>query len=267
VLQNVTVVLHRPQNPINIGAVVRAMANMGLEQLRLVEPVEYDPTRIEGIAHGTRRLVERIRHFDTLDAALADTVCVHAYAGKPRAARWARLTPRESARELLTRANDGCVAVLFGQEDHGLENDALDRAHATVTIPTTEAHASLNLAQAVLVASYELHLEAGDATRRLPGPRHAAPAATQEQYEQAFESVGRALEACDFFKTRNAELVLRTLRSLAFRASPDTRELALVRATAIEVLRTIDRVQGVYRGGYGRPHAGAEGKPDAGGGE
>lgn len=252
-LQNVAVVLHRPQNPINIGAVVRAMANMGLDQLRLVEPVAYDPTRIEGIAHGTRRLVERIRHFDSLDAALADALTVHAYAGKPRAARWARITPAESARQLLDTAREGCVAILFGQEDHGLENDALDRAHATVTIPTTASHTSLNLAQAVLVACYELHVQAGDASRTLPGPRHSAPLANQAQYEQVFESVGRALEACDFFKTRNPELVMRTLRSLGFRAAPDSRELALVRATAIEVLRTIDRVQGVYRGGYGKP--------------
>lgn len=259
VLERVVVVLHEPQNPINIAAVVRAMKNMGLAQLRLVNPVEYDPSRIEHIAHGTRDVVERIRHFTTLTEALADTVRVHAYAGKPRAAHWARTTPKDSAAELLACAEDGPVAILFGPEDHGLRNEALDLAHATVTIPTT-AHQSLNLAQAVLLAAYELHLAAGDATRRLPRPRHGAAAATQEQYERAFETFARALEAIDFFKTRNAELVMRTVRSLAFRAAPDARELDMARAVAIEVLRTIDRVQGVYRGGYGKP--GGSAPPD-----
>lgn len=244
--------LHEPQNPINIGAVVRAMKNMGLTRLRLVNPVEYDPARIEQIAHGTRDVAERIEHFSTLPEALADCVRVHAYAGKPRAARWKRLDPKSSAAELLEYEQEGPVALLFGPEDHGLENDALDQAHATVTIPTTD-HSSLNLAQAVLIAAYELHLAAGDATRRLPGPRHGALAPAAERYELAFETYARALEAIDFFKTRNAELVMRTLRSLAYRAAPDTRELDLTRAMAIEVLRTIDRVQGVYRGGYGKP--------------
>lgn len=230
---------------------------MGLQHLRLVNPVEYDPARIEQIAHGTRDLAERIVHFDTLREALADCVRVHAYVGKPRAARWKRHDPKSSGRELLDWGEEGPVAILFGPEDHGLENDALDLAHATVTIPTT-AHSSLNLAQAVLLAAYELHLAAGDATRRLPAPRHAAGAPTAERYELAFETFGRALEAVDFFKTRNTELVMRTVRSLTFRASPDTRELDLVRAMAIEVLRTIDRVQGIYRGGYGKPGGGAD---------
>jgi tRNA/rRNA methyltransferase/tRNA (cytidine32/uridine32-2'-O)-methyltransferase len=252
VLDRVVVVLHEPQNPINIGAVVRAMKNMGLASLRLVNPVEYDPSRIEAIAHGTRDVAARIRHYSSLGEALADCTRVHAYAGKPRSARWPRHDPKSSATELLTFAESGTVAMLFGPEDHGLENDALDQAHATVTIPTT-THASLNLAQAVLIGAYELHLAAGDATRTLPQPRHAAAMPSQAQYEQAFETAARALAACDFFKTRNPELVLRTLRSLGFRASPDSRELDLVRAMAIEVMRTIDRVQGVYRGGYGKP--------------
>ena len=252
ILDRVVVVLHEPQNPINIGATVRAMKNMGLSTLRLVNPAAYDAQQLEGIAHGTRDLVEKIQHCDSLDAALEDCVRVHAYAGKPRAARWERSDPKASAAELLEYAESGSVALLFGPEAHGLENDALDRAHVVVTIPTT-AHASLNLAQAVLIAAYELHLAAGDATRTLPRPRHSAPAATTAQYERAHESIAKALEAIDFFKTRNPELVMRTVRSITARAAPDERELALVRAMSIEVLRTIDRVQGIYRGGYGKP--------------
>lgn len=266
-LDHVRVVLLQPQDAVNIAGTVRAMKNMGLGRLRLVRPCPWDPHRIEGIAHGTRDVVDAIETYLTLDDALADCTEVHAYAGKPRAARWAVVTPEASAAQLVARATDGePVAVLFGPEDHGLPNEALDRAHAVVTIPTT-AHASLNLAQAVLLAAYELHLAAGDASRPLPRPRDRTPAPTQAAYARAFEVFDRTLAAIDFYKTRNPEHVMRTVRSLAFRAAPSDRELELARAMAIEVLRTIDRVQGIFRGGYGRP-GGTEGTappfPDAG---
>ncbi|MFL5578126.1 MAG: RNA methyltransferase [Gemmatimonadaceae bacterium] len=241
VLAAVSVVLYEPQDPINIGATVRAMKNMGVSDLRLVRPVPYDLNRIEQIAHDTADVYRRIRHFDTLEEALADCVRVAAFVGKPRAAKWERHDPRSVAEHFMGYAPEGRVAYLFGREDHGLPNAALDHAHVTVTIPTT-AHASLNLAQAVLVALYELHLSAGDATRRLPRPRKHAPAATGEQYERTFADAQRALAAVDFFKTRNPELVMRSLRSLLYRADPDGREIDLARATAIEVLRTVERV-------------------------
>ena len=240
-LDAVSVVLYEPQDPINIGATVRAMKNMGLWDLRLVRPVPYDLNRIEQIAHDTADVYRRIRHYETTEAALADCVRVAAFVGKPRAAKWARHDPRSAAAHFIDFAAEGRVAYLFGREDHGLPRSALDHAHVTVTIPTTE-HASLNLAQAVLVALYELHLQVGDATRRLPRPRKHAPPPTGEQFEQTFADVQRALAALDFFKTRNPELVMRSLRSLFYRAEPDGREVDLARAVAIEVLRTIERV-------------------------
>lgn len=235
-------VLDEPQDPVNIAAVVRAMKNMGVHQLRLVRPAEYDPTRVERVAHDTRDIVARIRHFDALNDALADCVRVAGFTARRRAAKWRISEPRAVAPELLEAAQRGMVALLFGREDRGLSNEALDRAHVLVTIPTTE-HASLNLAQAALIALYELHLGAPDASRTLAPPRKDAPSATAEQYERLFADTERALAALDFFRTRNPELVLRTIRSLAFRAAPDAREIELVRAMAIEVVRTIDRVR------------------------
>ena len=240
-LEAAVVVLYEPQDPINIGATVRAMKNMGVRDLRLIRPVAYDLNRIEQIAHDTSDVYRRIRHFDSTDEALADCVRVAAFVGKPRAAKWARYDPRGVAEHFAAYAGDGRVAYMFGREDHGLPRQALDHAHVTVTIPTTE-HASLNLAQAVLVALYELHLRAGSATRRLPRPRKHAPPPTSEQFERTFVDLERALAALDFFKTRNPELVMRSLRSIFYRAEPDGREVDLARAVAIEVLRTVDRV-------------------------
>lgn len=242
-LANVLVALHEPQDPVNIAATVRAMKNMGVSALRLVRPVAYDPHRLEGIAHNTRDVIDAIRTYDSFDAAVADCVRVVAFTARRRAAKWRVIDPRQAAQELLAAAADGPVAMVFGREDSGLPNEILDRAHSTVIIPTTE-HASLNLAQAVLIGLYELHLAAGDASRVLAPPRKDAPPATEAQLEQYFADAERALASIEFFKTRQREHIMRTLRSLTARAAPDARELSLIRAMALEVVNFFARARG-----------------------
>jgi TrmH family RNA methyltransferase len=241
-LDNVCVVLVEPQDPVNIAAVVRAMKNMGVRQLRLVNPVEYDPSRVERVAHDTRDIVSEVRHFASLDEAIADCVFTAGFTARRRKAKWKLVSPREVATPMLAAAAEGPVAVFFGREDHGLSNESLDRAHAVVTIPTSD-HPSLNLAQAVLIALYELHLHA-DASRTLAPPRKDAPPASAEQLQRFFTDADKALATIDFFRTRNEELVLRSLRSLTFRAAPDAREIDLMRSIAIEVMRALDRARG-----------------------
>jgi TrmH family RNA methyltransferase len=240
VLSRVVVVLHEPQDPVNIAATVRAMKNMGLSRLRLVRPVDYEPHRLEGIAHGTRDLIDSIERFDDFDDAVADCVRLAAFTARRRAAKWHVTDARGGAREVLESVGEGDVALVFGREDSGLPNEILDRAHTVVIIPTTE-HASLNLAQAVMVAAYELHMAAGDATRVVPPPRKDAPPATQEQLEQYFGDLQRSLDAIEFFKTRQVEHIMRTVRSLTLRAAPDARELSLIRAMALEVINYLER--------------------------
>ncbi len=241
-LDRVAVVLHEPQDHVNIAAAVRAMANMGISELRLVRPVAYDPDRLEGIAHGTRDRIDRIRHFDSFDEAVADCVRLVGFTARRRAAKWRVIGPEQAARELLSSAADGWVALVFGREDSGLPNEVLDRVHATVVIPTT-AHSSMNLAQAVLIGLYELHLAAGDATRVLAPPRKDAPPANEAQLEEFFTDAEQSLEAIEFFKTRYIEHIMRTVRSLTARAAPDARELSLLRAMALEVRRYMDRLR------------------------
>ena len=239
-LSRVRVVLYEPQDPINIGATIRAMKNMGVHQLRLVRPVAYDRYRLIGVAHDTHELIDAIEHYDDLESAIADCVRVAGFTARRRAAKRELQTPAQSAAELLQFAQHGNVGVLFGREDNGLPNEALDLAHTVVTIPTTD-HASLNLAQAVLIALYELHVHSSDATREIAPPRHNVNPPTSSQLDLLFADAHRALTAIAFFKTRNDEHVMRTLRSLIFRAVPDGREVDLLRAMSIEVLRTIDR--------------------------
>jgi TrmH family RNA methyltransferase len=239
-LAAVKVVLYETQDPVNLGGVIRAMKNMGVLDLRLVRPVKYDETRLQQIAHDTRDIVARIQHFDSVDDALADCVKVFAFSGRRRATRWPMHTPRSMVDDVFDAIDDGPVALMFGREDHGLPSEAIDRAHAVVTIPTTE-HFSLNIAQAALVGMYELHVAAGDATRRLGKPRKATAPPTSAESERTFADIEAALRAIAYFKTRNPELIMRSLRSLVFRAAPDARELTMLRTASIEVLRTIER--------------------------
>jgi TrmH family RNA methyltransferase len=241
-LERVRVVLFEPQDPVNIAATVRAMKNMGLADLRLVRPVAWERERLEGIAHDTFDVIDRIREFETLDDAVADCVRIAGFTARRRAGRRVVVDAKGAGAALLEWAERGPVAILFGREDSGLPNDALDRAHDIVTIPTTE-HSSLNLAQAVLIAAYELHLSAENATRSIGPPKHDAPPATQDQYELFFRDAERALEAIEFFKTRYTEHIMRSVRALAYRAAPDAREIGLMRSVALEVVRAMDRIR------------------------
>jgi TrmH family RNA methyltransferase len=246
-LGGIVIVLWEPQNYVNVAGTIRAMKNFGLTQLRLVSPVGWDPWRIEGIAHDTGDLIAATKIFDTLSEALADCSFVAGMTARERRAKRAVDRPRTLVPELLARAAEaqqaggGPVALLFGREDHGLSNEALDFCHRTVTIPTNPEHASLNLAQAVLLIAYELWMAATGEEQPFRDPRHVAPPATVELLELLFQDAERALWAVDFFKSRQTESVMRTLRELVRRAELDTREAAFVRAMAIEVVKYIRR--------------------------
>jgi TrmH family RNA methyltransferase len=245
-MDSVVVVMFEPQDYVNIAATVRAMKNMGASRLRLVRPVAYDVVRLEGIAHNTMAVIERIEHFDSFDAAVADCIRVVGFTARRRAANLRIIDPKQAAAELLDVASEGPVALVFGREDSGLPNEILDRVHATVNIPTTD-HASLNLAQAALIGLYELHLAAADATRTVAPPRKDAPPATNEEFEQFFGDAERALTSIQFFKTRFPEHIMRTLRSLTFRAAPNAREIQLLRAIAHEVVNYMTRLTRMTR--------------------
>lgn len=234
--------LHEPRELVNVAHVVRAVKNFGFKDLRLVAPLEYDAYRIRGIAHKTDDVIARVRIFETLPEALADCVHVVGFTARGRAARRNGLRPREAAGDILERAGGGGVALVFGREDYGLSNSALDLCHVVVTIPTNPAYASLNLGHAVAVMLYELVLARGDGGRPLKSPRRRAPPARVDELERLFTDIERALACVEFFKTRSTELVMRTVRDAVHRVPLDGREAKLFRAMAIEVIKYGERV-------------------------
>src|SRR5881409_364169 len=239
---SIITVLHEPQDLVNIAHVVRAMKNFGFRDLRLVAPREYDAYRVEGIAHQTGDVLSRVRVCERLEDALADCVHVVGFTARGRTVKRNVQRPRGAAAELLAAAETGPVALVFGREDKGLSNEALDRCHRLVTIPTTPAYPSLNLAHAVVLMLYELALARGDEQRPFKTPRREGPPATVDDLERLFADAEAALRAIDFFKTRQVEGVMRTLREVIHRTPLDQREAKLVGAMAIEVVKYGERL-------------------------
>ncbi|HKW41424.1 MAG TPA: TrmJ/YjtD family RNA methyltransferase [Gemmatimonadales bacterium] len=238
----IAVVLHEPQDLVNIAHVVRALKNFGFRDLRLVSPREYDAYRVEGIAHQTQDVIARVVVFDRLEDALADCVHVVGFTARGRTAKRNLQRPREAAAEVLARADAGPVGLLFGREDKGLSNEALDLCHRVVTVSTNPAYASLNLAHAVVLMLYELALARGDERRPFKTPRRAGAPATVEEFERVLADVAAALRVIGFFKTRQVEGVMRTVREVIHRTPLDEREAKLLRAMAIEVVKYGERL-------------------------
>jgi tRNA (cytidine32/uridine32-2'-O)-methyltransferase len=255
IFRNFVVVLNETQDLVNIAGAVRALLNMGLDRLRLVRPAEFDAYRIAGIAHGSEPLLERIEFYDTLRDAVADCSHVVGTTARRRTSAFVWQYAREAAPELLTLAETATapIALVFGREDKGLSNDDLDLCDRVVTVPTNPRHSSLNLAQTVLLVTYELWIAGGAGERALPQPRRKAQRlANVEEMVSLFEQTANALDAIDFFKKRNPAATLRTLRAIARRSDLDTREARLLTAIAYELqhyLRRHDIVAGDAEGG------------------
>jgi TrmH family RNA methyltransferase len=252
----VHLVLIAPQDIVNVASAVRICRNFGVARMRVVAPeVELDPYRIEGVAHNTAEFISRIEVFDRLEPALADCVQAMVLTGRERAAKRRVIRPREAASELLHWGESGPVAIVAGREDHGLTNDELDACSTLVTISTDPTYTSLNLAQAIAVMCYELWTAAGGDKVPFKKPRRTAKPATLEEHELLFNDWERTLAAIEFFKTRQYDNVVRSLRETLFRAGLDQREAKLFRAMNIEVIHFLRRM------GVALPEVGPPGSP------
>src|SRR6202167_5687085 len=195
------VILVEPQLGENIGAAARAMANFGLGRLRLVRPRQAWPNdKARMMAGGAAPLLDNPVLYDTLEASIAD--CSFVLATTARAHDQAKpvVGPAEAAREMGPRLAAGeTVAVVFGRERWGLENDEIGLADRIITFPVNPAFASLNLAQAVLIVAYEWFNAATGGALPFAMP-HRSPPAGKEQLLAFFATLERELERVEFFR-------------------------------------------------------------------
>ena len=171
-LDNIRVVLVEPQHSGNIGAVARAMKNMALSRLVLVNPADHLAMEARMMAMHALDILQQAQVVDTLTQAIADAGYVVGTTRRLGRSRQAQQTSRSIAPLLLELAASNPVALVFGREDSGLTNDELARCHELITIPAHPTFGSLNLAQAVLLVCYELYVSAGASLLRPLHPRH-----------------------------------------------------------------------------------------------
>lgn len=232
-LDSFLVVLDRPQNPLNMGAVVRAVKNMGFGRLRMVNPAPYARDELLRVAHHAEDVVDRIEIVHSLEEGLADAVYVVGTAAVKHPEHRRTYDVRGLAADLLQRSGGGTVALLFGAEADGLDLAALDRCHVLLTLPTDPAYPALNLAQSVLLVLYELRMAALQAH---PPQAPALHPAEQAHLERLFTVTEEALGEIGFF-THNPGAVMRSLRQMAYRAGLTSEEVALLLAMARQVQR------------------------------
>lgn len=199
------VILCRPQMGENVGAAARAMLNFGLTELRLVAPTcGWPNAKAVVAASGAAEVLNGVRVFDRLTDALADLHHTFASTARPRGLDKDVAGPDEAAREAhrLTAAGRR-VGLMFGPERTGLTNDELLLADAIVSIPVNPGHASLNLAQAVLLCAYEWRRAAlaGADCADEAAPDDAREPATKAEVAGLVEHLVRELDAVDFFRS------------------------------------------------------------------
>jgi tRNA/rRNA methyltransferase len=207
------VVLFHTKYPENVGSVARAMLNMGVADLYLVDPQGFDIERAAPLATAhARHILERAKIVDTLAEALSGTALAVGTTARTGGWRKGLLTPAKAAPEIFSRLSDGGeVALVFGPEDRGLTNEETSLCDQLVMIPAHPDCTSLNLSQAVLILLYECYQYALVRPFEPKGPPTERDASFEER-QALFSSMQEALAAIDFLKDQNAEYWMMPVR-------------------------------------------------------
>ncbi len=229
-LANIAIVLVQPNISENIGAAARAMCNMGLRRLILVDPPRCDLTRVCKMAtHAALDVVEEMEVFAGLAEALRDFTYVVGTTARLGGQRQVIRTPARLAEMLVPIAADNPVAILFGPEDRGLTNEDLRFCHAVATVPTAD-FSSLNLAQAVMVVCYELF------RCSLEAPKEFAPRlANRFELDAMYDQLKDVLMRICFINPANPDYFMNNLRHFGTRMQLRAKEVQIIRGICRQI--------------------------------
>jgi len=229
-LENISIVLHRPKFPENIGSSARAIKNMGIKDLLVVAPDNFDLTKIEKMAtHASRDVVENIKIFATLNEALADFSYVVGTTARVGRNRQVVHDPADLAHSLIPVSVNNRIAIVFGREDRGLESDEVQQCHSLLNIPT-DGFSSLNLSQAVMVVCYELFKAKG-----YIGKDFLPTLATRFELEQMYVHLKDVLLKIDFIQKDNPDYWLNNLRNFFSRLPLRAKEVRIIRGICRQI--------------------------------
>ena len=229
-LTNFKIVLVETSHPGNIGAVARAMKNMQMYQLRLVQPKQFPHADATARASGADDVLRSASLYSDLTSAIADCQIVLGASARDRTISWPAVTPRQLAEKWASPIDPTLnIALVFGRENSGLKNHELDLCDYLLRIPCNSEYSSLNLAAAVQVVCYELFIMAGEVTQQSVGDLNAAPLATSEQMEAFYAHLQQTIADIGFLHPERSKSMMRRLRRIYNRTQLDTKELDILR--------------------------------------
>jgi tRNA/rRNA methyltransferase/tRNA (cytidine32/uridine32-2'-O)-methyltransferase len=228
-LSNIKIVLVETSHPGNIGAVARAMKNMKMDNLCLVNPKIFPSADATARASGADDILASAKVYGTLLEAIADCQLVLGASARCRTISWPELTPRGCAEKVIIHEPGNKVAIVFGRENSGLKNHELDLCHFLLRIPCNSGYSSLNIAAAVQVICYELFVAAGIQETSKIGDKGDIPLATAEQMESFYGHLHQALVDIGFMHPDKSKSIMRRLRRIYNRIQLDTKELDILR--------------------------------------
>ncbi|WP_127470280.1 RNA methyltransferase [Thiomicrorhabdus aquaedulcis] len=241
-LAKIRIVLIETSHPGNIGAVARAMKNMGLSQLVLVNPKEFPSQVASARASSASDLLDQATVVESLDDALVGTTLVVGASARLRKVAWPQLSVRETASLTLQTTLNSEVALVFGREDSGLSNAEMDKCHYLAHIPTNPHYSSLNLSAAVQIFAYEClmasPIKAGDnvnaevlsknvVAQTRQGYVHDL--ASSDQLEGFYTHLHQALQDIKFLDPQKNARFMRRMRRIFNRTQLDIKEVDILR--------------------------------------
>jgi tRNA (cytidine32/uridine32-2'-O)-methyltransferase len=251
-LGRIAIVLVEPSHPGNIGGAARAMKNMGLGSLRLVSPRRFPDPQAEWRAAGALDVLDQAEVFPRLDAAIADCHHVIGTGMLDRRIPWPILDAAGAAAEVLALPAEARVAIVFGREASGLNNDELQQCNAHLQIPSSPAYGSLNLAMAVQVVAYELFRQSR--VSEVAAAAWDRPFATAQHVQSLLGHLEEVLIASGFVDRERPGQTMTRLRRLFLRQRLDDTEVQILRG----VLTTLDPRSGGQPAGPGSARVRAE---------
>ena len=243
---DIRIVLVAPSHPGNVGAAARAMKNMGLCTLVLVNPRQFPHPEANARASGAEDVLQAAQVMPTLAEALVGCGYVAATTARDRDQYFRVLAVRAAAARLVAEAQRAPAAVIFGAERSGLSNEELEMAHALIRIPASPQYASLNLAMAVQLVAYELYRARG-AAAPVPVPL-ATPLASTQELQRLYTHFAQVLEEIDFRdRTQGGTHLMARIRRLLQRAEPDQNEVNILRGILTAIQNRRRRAGGARR--------------------
>lgn len=229
-LANFKLILVETSHPGNIGAVARAMKNMGMDQLRLVNPKLFPHADATARASGADDVLRSAQVYSSLQEAIADCQIVFGASARDRTISWPSMTARECAENFVKPVHTHeTVGLVLGRENSGLKNHELDLCHYLLRIPCNQEYSSLNLAAAAQVICYELFIASNQQPSSSIGDIGEEALASSEQMESFYQHLLETMADIGFLHPERSKSIMRRLRRLFNRSQLDTKEVDILR--------------------------------------